>query len=235
MYILINFNLSRLIVIANMVKYNFTPHIFILPLIYFAYKSSKISISIFTKNALIIVSAFLMLISYPIVKLEWYDAPVYPILALVMSAGIYESLSSLKIFSLDNRKKFIFYVAALFLILPLYKIYTLNGQSLPNDPLQYDGYAIRYLNKNLPDIKNYKVLLYSKHYQHYDQANFYIKASNVEKMTNIKLEHQISAINIGDTVLCSQSLMMDSLRSKFELLEINKIHESFLFKIQSKF
>lgn len=105
--------------IANMVKYNFTPHIFILPLIYFAYKSSKISISIFTKNALIIVSAFLMLYSYPIVKLEWYDAPVYPILALVMSAGIYESLSSLKLPALFDNKRIIFYIAALFLLFPL--------------------------------------------------------------------------------------------------------------------
>lgn len=218
---------------ANMVKYNFTPHIFILPVIYFAYKSTKIPLSIFTRNALIIVFVFLMLISYPIVKLEWYDAPVYPILALVISAGIYESLSLLKIFSLDNRKKFIFYVAALFLTFPLYKIYTLNGRSLPIDPLQYDGYAIRYLTTNHPDIKNYKVLLYSKHYQHYDQANFYIKASNIEKLTNIKLEHKLAGINIGDTVLCSQSIMLDSLRSKFGLTEINKIHESYLFKIEN--
>ncbi|MBP6234538.1 MAG: glycosyltransferase family 39 protein [Saprospiraceae bacterium] len=219
--------------VTNMVKYNFTPHIFILPLIYFAFKSTNIPISIFTKNALIIVFVFLMLISYPIVKLEWYDAPVYPILALVMSAGIYESFSALKLPALFDNKRIIFYIAALFLLFPLYKLYTLNGRSLPNDPLQYDGYAIRYLNTNSPDIKNYKVLLYSKHYQHYDQANFYIKASNVEKMTNIKLEHQISAINIGDTVLCSQSLMMDSLRSKFDLQEINKIHESFLFRIEN--
>lgn len=217
--------------ISNMLKDNFTPQIYLTPLIYFAFKSTKEQMVIFTKNAVILVFVFLMLISYPTVKLEWYDAPIYPILALSIGAGIYASLTFFKLYIAKYRERSIFYITVIFLIYPTYNVYLANHNNLPNDPLQYDGYAVRYLRVNNPEIKKFKVLLYSKHYQHYDQANFYIKSSNIERKTNIKLVHQISGINKGDTVLCSQTGMIDSLRAKFIVSNIKKMHESHLLKI----
>ena len=184
-----------------------------------------------SKYVLIMVMVYLAIISYPIVKLEWYDAPAYPVLVIGLSLGIYESLSSFK--KMRNTKTII-YLTVFFLLFPLFQIYKINSQTLPKDPLENDGYAIRFLNINNPEIKHYKVLLYSKHYQHYDQANFYIKASNIERNTDIKLINQIGNITFGDTVLCSQSFMVDSLKSKFEIFTIKKIHESFLLSVRQQ-
>ncbi len=72
----------------NIWKEHFLPWLFFLPLaIALAWRSSRLDRT-FLQFLLLAISSFLLIISLSKSKLEWYDAPIYPLLALVVGLGL---------------------------------------------------------------------------------------------------------------------------------------------------
>ncbi len=212
----------------NIYSINFQFYIFLLPIFIFTYNSIYRKIATATLLFSIIYLAF---ISYPTVKLDWYDAPIYPIISIGLAIGIYCFFDFINLKNINLR--FILFLIITFF--PLYNIYSKKISQLPIDPLEYDGYAIRELKKIKPELKNYKVLLKTPHIEHKDQVNFYIKSQNLFDNYNIELVSTIDSLQNNDLVLCSQVELIDSLKNKFKFIEIIEIYKSTLYEIHPNF
>ena len=192
------------------------PYIWIIPLAaYFAIKRLR------TRFVSILVSiwclAYLLIISIPKVKLEWYDAPMYPFIALLLGIGIYNILL------LNPGNKLLTYTKQTLTILliggalynTIHKIETNNNRT--PDPLEREGSTIKELSISRPDEKKYDVIMLVNHRAHITQALFYANAYALSKGTNIHIVESIDQISIGNKYLLCQENTEQSIRNLFEL------------------
>jgi 4-amino-4-deoxy-L-arabinose transferase-like glycosyltransferase len=219
--------------LVNMYQRFYTYYVWLVPFSLLGFWAKDEKVKAFTKLGWLFCGSYFLLISYPTVKLEWYDAPLYPVLSILLGILVHEAVVKLVFWCKIAPTNYIFLIfIALFFAIPYYKIYQQNSAYLPQEPLEQDGYAIRTLHKTMPQLTKYKVLLTTKHIEHIDQANFYIKALNHYDQYHIQLINHIDSVQIDDMVLCSQSENIEKLYAKFKISEIVSIHQSKLMKIQ---
>ena len=185
----------------------FTPYVYWLPV--------AVLIGLFHKNVRkatslmsIQVVVFIGVLSYPIVKLMWYDAPVYPLLALLCATGFvvlwdwFVQKASVRENIRDGA--FILVLAGLF-CLPVLKMFERNADLyLPVDILEREGFSIRELKRNHPEFRQYKVLMLAQQNAHYTQVDFYLNAYNRYGGYDISLLRDTTGVSPGDTILCCQ-------------------------------
>ena len=217
--------------LTNMYERFYKCYILLLPLTIVGVFSKNKKVQVFSKLSIVFSVSYFLLISYPKVKLEWYDAPLYPILSLLLAVTISQLVDIITENKLHKTVILFFLILAIFSS-PYYKIYNQNKIFLPKDALEYDGFAIRELSRISPNIKNYKVLLPIKHSEHIDQANFYIKSLNQFNNYNIKLIENIQSIENDDIILCSQIDTLEKLKRQFVTEEISTIHKSKLIRVK---
>ena len=217
----------------NMYERFYKYYILFLPLTLIGIFSKNWNFRRFSILGIIFSVSYFLLISYPIVKLEWYDAPLYPMLSLLLASTLYQFVS-LIIQSQPYKSVVLAFLCLLIFTLPYYKIYTQNTKFLPTESLEYDGFAIRELSRTSPNMKNYKVLLPTKEIEHIDQANFYIKSLNHFKNYEIKLIKNVQEVENNDVILCSNSNALEKIKQKFKVEEISTIYESKLIRIKSE-
>jgi hypothetical protein len=174
---------------------------------------------------------YFLLISYPKVKLDWYDAPLFPILSLLIAMSLYQLIDVLKVKPIV-RTIILVIITTVLVIKPYYDVYQSNINTLPKIPFEYDGYAIKKMSKRYPELSNCKVLMSVDHTEHIDQANFYVKALNIEKDFNFEIIHDINALKKGDFVICSQPKNLEALNQHFNMKTIDVFHKAKLFKVE---
>jgi len=214
--------------LTNMYERYYSFYLFLLPLSLFLFFSNELKIRLFAKISFLFVISYFLLISYPSVKLDWYDAPLYPILSLLLGVSFYaigEKIREISGFALWEKSVFIPMTILLFAF-PYYTIYQQNLEYLPKDVLEQEGYAIRKLHKTQPQLKTYKVLLKIQYPEHKDQANFYLKKLNYFQNYQLSLVNEVENIQLNDTVLCSQIENIQLLAQKYKIEELCTIHKS---------
>lgn len=212
--------------------FHFLPITLITP---FVTKSNKFRISIYL---LIVSVGYFLLISYPDVKLSWYDAPLYPILSILLSLGLVECLCFLKNkFFISVNQHFInigLIVFTAFIIYSPYKAILMNNK-YNNSQIysrEFDGAYLRHLKESNLDIKNLIVLKKEKHIEHYDQVLFYIRAYNIEDNMQIKLKHEIG-FNNGELVMTSQKEFKNEILEEYFVDIINSWKEGVVYHIKA--
>jgi len=187
-------------------------------------KEAQGVLNAFTKMAAVFCLSYFLLISYPSVKLNYYDAPLYPFLSLLIGVGLVQFWKILESFVVlgKGRRLGDLWLALLLVVLffiPYKKSWTNIQNSEPTFALEREGHFIRHLKKSNPSQKDYKVLMYSKHSELFDQANFYIKGANHFEDANLDLVKDWKSLKSADWVLCCQSELIDSLKQNDFIME----------------
>lgn len=180
----------------------------------------------------LICLSYFLLISYPTVKLNYYDAPLYPFLSLLIGIGTLRlwTWGTTQIPNLPLRDWHFSILLLVLFFLPFKNSWTSIQNNAPFSEFAREGFAIRALQEQSPEEKDYQVLMYSKYEELYDQANFYCKAAKYQEQANIELVHDWTKVQAEDKVLCCQTLS-DSLRQRFVLKEEERVGDCFYFQL----
>jgi hypothetical protein len=203
----------------------FTPYVFALPI---AISAGLISRAHREMTTLLPVHAFtfVAILSYPIVKLMWYDAPVYPLLALMIGVGTIVLWSRCESALKLNNTWSLTWLSVLLILLfaiPVRNMYHRNAALfLPVDILEREGFFVRQLHHESPELKDYKILMQAETNAHYTQIDFYVNAYSRYEGYSLDILQDTSMVAPGYMVACCQEEQMAWLRQKFELKELKE-------------
>lgn len=160
---------------------------------------------------LLSISFYLITIAFPFVKLEWYDAVIYPVLALLISLNIHSIFGSANLY-LRIVVNTILY-ASMFLMLAknskqfysTLQSQEVEGDFLANTRLEYPSLKV------LMKVEDDKT-------EHYNVVRYYLKRNHIyNKEYNQRITAGIKEIKTQDTVLCCSQMQVDSLRAAFKV------------------
>ncbi|HOY05334.1 MAG TPA: glycosyltransferase family 39 protein [Saprospiraceae bacterium] len=165
----------------------------------------------------IIVAGYLTFISIPPVKLEWYDAPLYPFFALIFGIAVSEGASRIA----ERLKMQAIVPIALALTLAICgSSYRRIWEKIHYAPekmsdFEWEGVFVRQLQEAHPDWLDYVILKQVKHPEHLDQAKFYQKTFEYRFSAPVTVESDLQKIHAGQKILVSQPALSDSIRTRF--------------------
>ena len=133
---------------------------------------------------------YLLIISLPAVKLEWYDSPVYPFFALILgvTAGYFTQ-------KLPVSLRLILLLPIAFILFR--KMSFISHNTLPREPLEYEGYMLRESKSN----NAIKVFMPVETSEHRLQLDFYKKLREMETGQSIEVLDSTSQIETGDELV----------------------------------
>jgi 4-amino-4-deoxy-L-arabinose transferase-like glycosyltransferase len=179
-------------------------------------------------NYLLISSLSFFLFISTTSKAQWYDAPIFPLFAMMIALFIFnimdELLTRLQAKPLLGK----LLVFSLFILLFLYPGIKIMQKVRNSDEYYWDRerYALGYFLRdpvNMEKIRSEKVgIVFSEYYAH---LLFYVEAIN-EKEGNHNLSfRQLEKIEPNDLLLVSEKAIMDSIKNRFNytLIEEKKL------------
>lgn len=212
----------------NMLQERFTPFIFLLPftLLVFLLDRDR-AIRHCLLYLWILCLGFFLLISYPADKLEWYDAPLYPLLSLII-AIFCRSMSRLAIqipFLKTNQMLTGSLIALLLLVFFAFPYRNVMKRVMQDDNITYPwdhtqldefritGAFMKFLKENNPELKAYTILKSPPaNPEHEDQLKFYKRIYEEKDQFDIILKNQVQDLKPGELVLTCEKPMMDSIQ-----------------------
>lgn len=208
---------------------HFYPWIFFLPLTLLSSFSKEAFIRKCSRALLLICLVYIFFISIPPDKLEWYIAPLYPLLSVAISLGLYETYTRLK-----NSIGITWWISVLTGLLLIYFLVFAeilnNRQHFELHPFEREGYFLRSSFTRIQP-KSAKILMTVEHPEHYDQLNFYRKKYMHEYGSSLSILANSTGIKIGDTVLVCQAALVDSIGYRFKLDTLYMNKGCFMLKI----
>jgi 4-amino-4-deoxy-L-arabinose transferase-like glycosyltransferase len=211
--------------IRNMITRGFlVPHLYLLPLpLLFALrgkKSKSLSLAL-----LLYCITYLIIISVPAVKLEWYDAPIYPFVSALLGIGL------LNIYEFA-RQKFKNGKGIAVLLIALYSVYIgyafcitfrriNDNNGMPVDPLEREGYFMKQLKSTKPDYRTYSVLMPVRASPHLSQVSFYARAFNISDNYNVTILEKFDGIKISNVYLYCQAKVEKELAEHYTFTRID--------------
>ncbi|MEO7907960.1 MAG: glycosyltransferase family 39 protein [Saprospiraceae bacterium] len=157
---------------------------------------------------------YMVLISIPAVKLEWYDAPVYPFFAMILGVVGMHLLKDL-----PNEFKYAMLIACLLLLWQ--KLNFIRKDIEPRHAFEYEGYMLREATVN----DKTKVFMPVETPEHRLQLDFYKKWKQKETGEGVEVLDSVDQILIGDQIivrkenltLIGHKFSIDTIRSWNEL------------------
>ncbi len=206
------------------------PHIYlIIPLFIYGCFISQYK----KRNGLIMLFcvAYMLIISFPKVKLDWYDSPIYPTLSLFSAIALQEiytlAANRIKILSQTTIILATLFIASAY---PYYNIFIKinNGNELLD--FEKEGAFLKQIINKHNLNENITILMKSRHIEHYDHARFYMKRYQKEGF-NIQMKNNLSEISPENQILVCQKVMLDSIKVKYRFATIDSIEECKLIRI----
>ncbi len=181
----------------NLLRNRFFPFIYFLPLValnfFISNKEKKFIISCLSISA----ASYFLIISFPSVKLEWYDAPIFPLLAILTGLSFMETVKyltgKLSKNANNNQFEYLLFILALLLLGQPYKD-ILKATEFPEQhiyPLELEGAYLKHLQLTKPDIKELTVFKKEKNPELYDQVLFYKRAFEIENKMQISITNNL--------------------------------------------
>jgi 4-amino-4-deoxy-L-arabinose transferase-like glycosyltransferase len=217
--------------LGNLIYDRFTPFIWLLPLSVLALFILKDVVLRKTLLFLCILSSgYLLLISFPADKLNWYDEPLFPLLSLMIAisiSGLADMILSLP--AIKNKRVlywfFIFMLCAFYYV--PYKnivIKSLSSEQFSQiDPMRIPGAYMKYLHEHFPEQKEYSIYK-SPPYdpEHEDQLEFYRRVYQQCNNNKILVKHSASDLIPGEYLLICEADKLDSVQKNFNFTLIDK-------------
>ena len=191
---------------------NFVTLKFFTPWIYFLVGSVLYALFILkeknTKDQLlkwiILGFGYMLVITIPAVKLEWYDAPAYPFFAMIM--GVVIGMICLQI---PSRWRILLFVPVLLLLWR--KMDFIKHDTAPRHEFEYEGAILRQSELT----SSTKVFMKVQTPEHQLQLDFYRKWVLEERGLSIPVIDTISQVQMGDQIIISQSEQLAKIQEKF--------------------
>lgn len=159
--------------------------------------------------------SFFLIISFSVTKLEWYDAALYPPLAMLAASGIYmiwralESYLAKSIFFSPSLKYILIFLLFFF---PYYHINSQFHVYKLLYPEEKFAYIMEQINRKL-EVKQY----YLAAPMGIPHASFYAAYYNKNKDFDILLRDEIENFELGDHVLACHDDFIAKLKERYEL------------------
>lgn len=208
----------------------FTPFLYLLPLgiIHFirSNKSQKYAVSL-----LIGITAYFLIISIPKVKLDWYDAPLYPLMALFVGMTISQYCLLLARYWQQATAQILIIVSlCTFNMVTLFQ--QMQKPQTQVEALEREGHFLDKLPEFMPEIKKVTVWKKEASSEHYDQVLFYKRALEKEKGYEVSLTQEGKFIE-GEKVIISQPNLIDALKNNYKskVIHSNPSTQTYLFEI----
>ena len=200
----------------------------------------------FLLYACIALLAYFFLISYPPVKLSWYDAPLLPVLSLTLAFAacrIGEELGGRILAIFPRLKK----IRAEYLLIPYllfpYLLFP-SYQNLWKDTrwaethafgLELEGAFLKHLSQIRPELQSIKIFKKEAYKEHYDPVLFYIRAFRQErKMGEIQLVVQPD-FSSGDWVMLTKPEDIAEVDSLYSYSLKEEWQKALLVQVKEKF
>ncbi|HEY9115098.1 MAG TPA: glycosyltransferase family 39 protein [Bacteroidales bacterium] len=181
---------------------------------------------------------YFLLISYPTVKLGWYDAPLYPLFSILIGYGFVALLSfilnRMKLSRVVYQNIIILGIAAGYLCNPYFEV--LNNVKYDETniyPPDFDGAYLRFLYRNEFDISRLTIVKKESHIEHYDQVLFYMRAYEKEKNYQIKLTQETS-FQPGELLMCSNPELKEFILNSYSVDTVNSWQNGLLCRINNE-
>ncbi len=221
--------------VRQLATQRFYPFIYLLPLSVFGLFTFKGTEKLAFSSLLLTTLGYFLLISYPDVKLLWYDAPLFPMLALLLGLCVGKwgcwLFDGLKI---PLRSVWLSLILVALLIQP-YRLTQALMQA--EDELVYDllaeGAYLREIRQILPEEKSIQIFKNEAHPAHYDQLMFYIRRYNREEDCRFKLVQE-PAFQPNDRVLISKPETLESVAKEYSFTELHRGKHGRLLRIDSE-
>jgi 4-amino-4-deoxy-L-arabinose transferase-like glycosyltransferase len=217
----------------NLKEERFVPWFLFLPFCFlFIFKKGNERIKNLVIYILFVVIGFFFVISISHTKLVWYDAPLYPYLAILAGISLDFLFKGVKnLISINKSVYFILLIlfCSVFFYYPYKEILKRNFQRTVYTEEKY-GSLIKDTYKNKPQIKSYKILTPFFN----PSACFYARLYNLNYHYNIRIceiNNQIP-INISDTIAFSHPAVWDKLNN-FHYSILNRYDEVILVRVDS--
>lgn len=139
---------------------------------------------------IIISLSYLLLISIPADKLEWYDAPVYLFFALILGC-VAGHLTD----KIAGQWKIIWLIPCLFIF--WHKIDFIRHDIQPRHPFEYEGAMLR----QFTNVDSVKVFMPVETPAHRLQLDFYRKIILQQTGKNVRVLDRIEDLSIGDNII----------------------------------
>lgn len=147
---------------------------------------------------------YMLIITFPAVKLEWYDAPAYPFFALITGVVIGHIAS---------------FVPARWQIILLLPVILVLGRKLafiqqdiyPRHPFEHEGAMLRQATVS----ENTKVFMQVETHEHQLQLDFYCKIQQQKSSLLIQVIHSSDDVETGDEIIISQSAHLNEIQQAF--------------------
>lgn len=201
---------------ANLVPEHFTCWLYLLPIIIFGFLLTK-NTSVFYYLLLLSVSFFAIISKGT--KNFWYDAPLFPLLAVLISISLFVLVRRIL------KSETINVTLVLMLLYIPYKTAYSNVISTAEIYYNWETYGISYYLKDNLKAKNLTSnthILLDNHYG-FEPHLFYVKKLEIEH--GIKLNRKwLNNVKVNDTLLITHLSTLDSLESKFEVEKLDSIN-----------
>jgi 4-amino-4-deoxy-L-arabinose transferase-like glycosyltransferase len=188
-------------------------------------------------HSVLLSLVYLLVISYPAVKLDYYAAPAYPPLCLAMS------ILTMEMFRFIGRKIKVNDIAiAAIALIPLFAFRavavtkTVDDKMKMIEPQEREAFLLKHLDKKYPHITGFKVLMdvEGNKMNHYDALNFYRKSMWLIEKKKVELYRYVSQVHATDSIIVWQAEKIDSLKEVFEVSAIDSLNDAYFIVIQPK-
>ncbi|MEP7128499.1 MAG: glycosyltransferase family 39 protein [Chitinophagales bacterium] len=213
----------------NMLHGSFIPFLYLLPFSWLIFLFEKEKIMRRCVLYLWILSlGYFLLISYPADKLEWYDAPLYPLMSLIIALFIYSVIKKIGEHPyFQSRLSFKNSITVLILFAVLGVPYWLMVKKvLATDDITYSwdrnqsdefritGAFMKFLKEKHPEIRSYTILKSPpKDPEHYDQLKFYQRTYQLLDHFSIIIKNNPKELEPGEIVMTCEPNLQEALHA----------------------
>ncbi|MEZ4774093.1 MAG: glycosyltransferase family 39 protein [Bacteroidia bacterium] len=220
---------------ARLYTHKYLPWLFFLPVgIFLIFQPKSGSLSRYGSLVFFGAMSWLLVISFSKTKLEWYDATLYPLMAMLVGFGLYRLYEGGKNWMEKSGVLMQSIWAGLFVFTFFFtpgfavmkKVYQPHDIDYPGE--RY-GYLVKQVEKQIPELKKYTIL----HEGHSTHALFYQLTRN-EKGFEISREKSVSEARVGEMIMACQPEVIRYLKEHFIVRPLSGKEGCELLELQSE-
>lgn len=200
----------------NIFFYRFRYILLLLPGIFLFYLNSnnrKLLLLLFCT-----LFSYLLIISWSITKLEWYDLPLFPLLSFFSSYTIYSLIKLIKQ-TADFNTKYIYLFIVIIFCVPIY--YTCRNSfksEIPSNEKKYEALSeYAFHNQDNESLNN--SIFYTTYF---DRPLFFYKYKLNTKNKDFMITDDLQLLKPNDTVIITEDSLFNIVCSKFQFKILDK-------------
>ncbi len=229
-----------------LVKNQRFPFLFLLPFcVWAAWKSDNKDLKNFVGIPLSIAVVFSTIMSFG-VWYDWYDAPLYPLWALIFGCGLSEILKRVNLSLFKNKQTYWALAMSLMLTILIFSkpYYNVTKRIYENFTIQKPNEQYgEFIEKRIKNKQNCNFTMLYSNIDAYDAPmQFYQKVLSKQKQdlnlvyVNLKENNLANrdSITVGKSYLCCHAALTDSLKQHFTVHVLEQSGDCTFFRIENK-